>query len=55
MHTISTVFIARGHGTPQAADDAVEIGVFKSGNLPADIAFDHPAILRDYFETGRSR
>ena len=51
MHTISTVFIARGHGTPQAADDASGIGVFNSGDLPADIAFDHPAILRDYFES----
>ena len=49
VHTISTVFIARGHGTPIAADDAAEIGVFRGNDLPPDLAFDHPKILSDYF------
>lgn len=49
VHTISTVFTARGHGRPVASDDAVEIGVFTRDHLPQDLAFDHPAILRDYF------
>jgi ADP-ribose pyrophosphatase YjhB (NUDIX family) len=49
VHTISTVFTATGVGTPTAGDDAADLGVFQRGTLPADIAFDHPAILADYF------
>jgi 8-oxo-dGTP diphosphatase len=48
-HTISTVFTALGIGTPTAGDDAADFGVFQRGTLPEDIAFDHPAILADYF------
>jgi len=48
-HTISTVFVARGQGTPKAGDDAADIGIFNQDNLPADLAFDHPQILADYF------
>jgi ADP-ribose pyrophosphatase YjhB (NUDIX family) len=48
-HTISTVFIARGKGTPVAADDAAEIGVFTADNLPCPLMFDHDQILTDYF------
>ena len=49
QHTISVVFQARGRGRPQAADDAVEIGIFNKNNLPEDLAFDHNKILLDYF------
>ncbi len=49
VHTISTVFIAAGHGHPEAADDAAEIGIFDRDWLPVDLAFDHPKILADYF------
>lgn len=48
LHTISTVFIAQAGGTPHAADDAVEVGIFTRGNLPT-LAFDHAEILDDYF------
>jgi len=49
-HTISVVFMARAvSGTPDASDDAAEIGVFDRHNLPDDLAFDHGRILRDYF------
>ena len=34
MHTISAVFIAQGHGTPLAADDAARLEIFQPGNLP---------------------
>lgn len=54
VHTISTVFIARGKGTPAAADDAVDIGIFTQDKLPRNLAFDHPKILRDYFEARKS-
>ncbi len=48
-HTVSVVFIGRGKGELQAADDAVDAGVFTKDNLPGEIAFDHRAILEDYF------
>ena len=50
-HTISTVFIARASGTPAAADDAEEIGIFTGENLPSPLAFDHETIVRDYFNS----
>ncbi len=51
FHTISTVFIARAHGTPRAGDDAAGAGVFTRDNLPSPICFDHKAILEDYFSS----
>jgi ADP-ribose pyrophosphatase YjhB (NUDIX family) len=48
-HTVSTIFIARASGTPVAADDAKEVGIFTRDTLPEDIAFDHRQILEDYF------
>ena len=50
-HTISTVYIAKGKGRLQARDDALEIGLFAEPDLPDEIAFDHRAILRDYFRS----
>ena len=52
-HSISTVYIAKANGTPQARDDAQEIGVFSEKNLPEEIAFDHRSILYDYFKQVR--
>jgi len=49
FHTISVVFIAQAQGTPRAASDAADIGVFGEHNLPDTIAFDHHNILDDYF------
>jgi ADP-ribose pyrophosphatase YjhB (NUDIX family) len=49
-HSISTVYIAKGKGIPQAKDDAAEIGIFTESNLPNEIAFDHRSILNDYFK-----
>jgi ADP-ribose pyrophosphatase YjhB (NUDIX family) len=54
QHTISTVYIAKGRGLPQAADDAAEIGVFTQANLPSPLMFDHEEILSDYFERLKS-
>jgi len=48
-HTVSTIFIAASSGTPRAADDAADIGIFTRDNLPEEIAFDHRQILEDYF------
>ncbi len=48
-HTISTVYIATAEGTPSGGDDASEAGLFEEKNLPAPLAFDHAAILADYF------
>ncbi len=48
-HTVTTIFIATASGTPEAADDAKDIGIFTRDNLPQDMAFDHRQILEDYF------
>ncbi len=48
-HTITTAYIAKSKGTPEARDDASEIGVFTRNTLPEEIAFDHRQILEDYF------
>ncbi len=48
-HTVSTVFVARASGRPEARDDAKTVGVFSRETLPTEIAFDHRAILEDYF------
>jgi ADP-ribose pyrophosphatase YjhB (NUDIX family) len=48
-HTISTAFMTTASGTPQAADDAEEIGIFTKDNLPLPLMFDHEKILEDYF------
>jgi ADP-ribose pyrophosphatase YjhB (NUDIX family) len=48
-HSISTVYIAKGKGTPEAKDDAVGVGIFDESSLPDEIAFDHRLILKDYF------
>lgn len=50
-HTISTVYVAKSKGIPQAKDDAIEIGIFTESNLPDEIAFDHRSILQDYFKS----
>mgnify|MGYP000005734766 CR=1 FL=1 len=47
-HTASVVYVGRAVGTPVAADDAREVGIFTLDDLPAPLAFDHAAILRDY-------
>jgi len=52
-HTIATVFIGRATGTPQAGDDAADAAVYAEGNLPQPLAFDHAAILADYFRYKR--
>src|SRR4030042_217827 len=49
-HSISTVYIAKGRGIPQAKDDALEIQIFNEPTLPDDIAFDHRSILTDSFK-----
>ena len=49
QHTVSVVYIATSNGTPKAADDAKNLGLFMEGELPSLLAFDHGGILNDYF------
>ncbi len=49
FHTITVVFTATATGTPHAADDAADLGLFPEGGIPAAMAFDHGKIVRDYF------
>lgn len=50
--TLSVVFTARARGVPRGRDDAREARVFKRRALPRKMAFDHRAILNDYFRRG---
>lgn len=52
-HTISTVFIARGRGTPKAADDAGDLRIRTERGIDVPLAFDHEKILKDYFARKR--
>lgn len=53
-HTVSTVFIARAQGSPQAGDDAGDVRTVKVTEPPSPLAFDHEKILADYLAFGRS-
>ncbi len=55
MHTISTVFVATGHGTPCAADDAASLALFTTDELPEQLCFDHASILADYVKSRSAR
>ncbi len=47
-HTVTAVYLAQAHGTPTAADDAKNFGLFGFDNLPEELAFDHAQVLADY-------
>jgi 8-oxo-dGTP diphosphatase len=49
QHTLAIVFIAKATGTPQAADDAKNIGIFHSWEIPTSLCFDHDRIIEDYW------
>jgi len=48
-HTVSTVFVAVAEGMPRGEDDAKTARIFREGEIPTPIVFDHARILRDYF------
>jgi 8-oxo-dGTP diphosphatase len=50
QHNITTVFVAQGFGTPQAADDARHLAIFAPDDLPHLLAFDHRLILSEYLK-----
>lgn len=52
-HNISTVYVAKGTGTPQAGDDAAGLAVFPVDSLPQPLCFDHGKILSDYLKRKR--
>ncbi len=54
QHTITTVYVARGRGAPQAASDARNLAVFAPEDLPQVLAFDHARILADYLQVRRN-
>jgi len=47
-HTVTAVYIAEARGEPAARDDAQRLDLFTLDTLPAALAFDHAAVLRDY-------
>jgi 8-oxo-dGTP diphosphatase len=50
QHTITTVYVAQGFGTPQAATAARRLAIFAPDHLPPVLAFDHRLILLDYLK-----
>lgn len=52
-HTISTIFLAKAKGVPQAGDDARLAGIYNRRTLPSPLAFDHAQILDDYYRFKR--
>lgn len=48
--TISAVYYCKADGDPRGGDDAAKTVVFAENNLPADIAFDHRQILKQFFD-----
>ncbi len=53
MHTVTTVFVAKGEGLLKGADDALRAVVCEAEMLPSEMAFDHRDIVRDYVEWRR--
>ena len=53
-HTLTVVFTALAEGRPRGGDDAARAEVFREGSLPSPLAFDHAAILDDYFRFKRT-
>lgn len=47
-HTVGIVFEVECEGEPVAGDDAAECRFFAFDELPAEIAFDHRAIVADF-------
>ena len=47
-HTVTAVYVAEAAGTPVAADDAKNCGLFSLNELPELLAFDHAQVLADY-------
>jgi 8-oxo-dGTP diphosphatase len=48
-HTVTVIYTGEATGTPVAADDAAEVGIFTRDDLPSPLAFDHEEVLADYF------
>jgi 8-oxo-dGTP diphosphatase len=48
QHNISTVYVAKGSGLPEAGDDAVNAVLFQPDKLPQNLCFDHEQIIQDY-------
>jgi len=49
FQTVTTVFIAKGRGTPQFGDDAKNLKIVPYDDLlKLDYAFDHKDIIKDY-------
>ena len=47
-HTVSVVFVARGKGEAQAADDAADCAWLDPDARDRELVFDHRCILDDY-------
>ncbi len=48
FQTVTMVFTATGCGSMEAASDACNVRLFNLDKLPAEMAFDHRDVLKDY-------
>ncbi len=57
FHTVSTVFVVKTEGTPQAGSDARDFGIFPLDALPPknNFAFDHWQIINDWIKSGGNK
>ncbi len=55
FHTVTVIFSGRGQGVLKADSDAKKAQVFKAGQLPEKIAFDHRKIIEDYTQSKTNR
>lgn len=52
FHTVSTVFIAQGKGSPKSGDDAKTLKIVKKDDLLGlEYVFDHKQVIKDYLDS----
>ena len=51
MHTVSTIFVAKGRGRLKAASDAKKVMAVDPTRIKVKLAFDHARIIRDYLRS----
>lgn len=51
FHTASIVYVCKAYGTPVAQDDAKEVYVYKTNEIPLEkLVFDHKKIIMDFLK-----
>jgi 8-oxo-dGTP diphosphatase len=52
FHTATVVYICKAYGTPVSGDDAKDVYIYKTEDIPFDkLVFDHTDIVKDFLNT----